>query len=262
MPPFSELLVARLAAAERVAVLTGAGISAESGVPTFRDPGGLWQQFRPEELATVEAFLHNPALVQAWYRHRRAVVADVKPNAGHEALAALETLVARRGGHFLLATQNVDGLHGRAGSRNVVELHGALARTYCIACGRTADQRELAALEEGAPAHCPAPRAGLAACGGLLRPDVVWFGAMLPEGAMERAAEAAAEADVFLSIGTSAAVYPAAGLPLVAKESGAYVAQVNPERSEIADRLDEHVRGKAGEILPALVARVRALGGT
>lgn len=249
--PFSDSLVERLTRARHVVVLTGAGISAESGVPTFRDPGGLWQQFRPEELANVEAFLRNPVLVQGWYRHRRAVVEDVAPNPGHEALAALEGLVTGRGGDFLLATQNVDGLHGRAGSLRVVELHGSLARTYCIACGRAASEAALAAVADGEAARCPH-------CGGLLRPDVVWFGERLPEGALETAAEAAAEADVFLSVGTSAAVYPAAGLPLIAKEAGAYVAEVNPERSDLAHRFDEHVRGKAGEVLPALVARVRA----
>ncbi|MDX1419585.1 MAG: NAD-dependent deacylase [Rubricoccaceae bacterium] len=250
--PFSETLVERLAAAGRVAVLTGAGVSAESGVPTFRDPDGLWQRFRPEELANVEAFLQNPELVQGWYAHRRAVVEEVQPNAGHDALAALERLVIERGGAFLLATQNVDHLHHRAGSERVVELHGSLARTYCIECSREATAEELASLGAGTAARCPA-------CDGLLRPDVVWFGERLPEGAMERAAHAAATADVFLSVGTSAVVYPAAGLPLIAQEAGAYVAEVNPAPSEIAGRLDEHVRGKAGEVLPALVERVRAL---
>jgi len=249
---FSDELVARLAQARRVAVLTGAGISAESGVPTFRDPGGLWEQFRPEELANVEAFLRNPVLVQGWYAHRRAVVERVQPNPGHHALADLEALVtARPGGDFLLATQNVDGLHERAGSQHLVELHGNLRRTYCTRCGREAEEHEVEAVASGEPARCPA-------CSGLLRPDVVWFGEMLPEGAMDRATEAATHAEVFLSVGTSAAVYPAAGLPLVAKAHGAYVAEVNVERSEIVAHLDEHVRGRAGEVLPALVERVRA----
>ncbi len=246
MPAFSDTLVERLARAERVAVLTGAGISAESGVPTFRDPGGLWQQFRPEELANVRAFLQNPVLVQGWYAHRRAVVEDVQPNAGHEALAELETLVP----HFLLATQNVDDLHRRAGSHAIVELHGNLTRSYCVECGKPAGPGALAAIENGGEARCPA-------CGGLLRPDVVWFGEMLPEGAFERAAEAAARADVFLSVGTSAVVYPAAGLPLIAKESGAYVAEINVERSDIAHALDEVVLGRSGAVLPTLVAAVR-----
>ena len=246
MPAFSETLVERLARAERVAVLTGAGISAESGVPTFRDPGGLWQRFKPEELANIDAFLRNPALVQGWYAHRRKVVEDVAPNPGHDALAALERLVPE----FLLATQNVDGLHQRAGSERVVELHGAITRSYCVDCGETADDDDLGAIGRGLEARC-------AGCGGLLRPDVTWFGEMLPEGAMEAAAEAAASADVFLSVGTSAVVYPAAGLPLVAKEAGAYVAEVNVERSAIAHELDEVVLGRSGEVLPALVEAVR-----
>ncbi len=247
MPPFSDTLVQALARAERVAVLTGAGISAESGVPTFRDPGGLWQQFRPEELANIEAFLRNPVLVQGWYAHRRAVVEDVQPNPGHAALAELERIVP----HFLLATQNVDDLHRRAGSREIVELHGNLTRSTCADCGEAATPEALTAIETGDEARCRA-------CGGLLRPDVVWFGEMLPEGAMERAAEAACRADVFLSVGTSAVVYPAAGLPLVAKEAGAYVAEVNVERSALAGEMSEVVLGRSGEVLPALVAAVRA----
>lgn len=246
MPAFSETLVEKLARAERVAVLTGAGISAESGVPTFRDPGGLWQKFRPEELANIDAFLRNPTLVQSWYAHRRKIVEDVAPNPGHDALAALERLVPE----FLLATQNVDGLHQRAGSERVVELHGAITRSYCVDCGEPAGDGDLGAIERGLEARC-------ADCGGLLRPDVTWFGEMLPGGAMEAAAEAAATADVFLSVGTSAVVYPAAGLPLVAKDSGAYVAEVNVERSAIAHALDEVVLGRAGEVLPALVEAVR-----
>ena len=226
-----------------MAVLTGAGVSAESGVPTFRDPGGLWQRFRPEELANVEAFLANPELVQGWYAHRRRVVEDVAPNAGHAALAALERWVVGRGGDFLLATQNVDGLHQRAGSERVVELHGSITRAHCIACETPAD----ASAAGGGALTC-------AACGGLVRPDVVWFGETLPEDAIGRATEAAAHADVYLSVGTSGAVYPAAGLPQIARQSGAYVAEVNPEPSEIAPLLHESVRGRAGEVLPALVA--------
>lgn len=247
MPAFSDTLVARLAEAGAVAVLTGAGISAESGVPTFRDPGGLWQRFRPEELANIDAFLRNPVLVQEWYAHRRRLIEEVEPNAGHRALAELEQIVPS----FVLATQNVDDLHRRAGSRHVVELHGNLTRSYCIECGRTASAEELAALEHHREARC-------FVCDGLIRPDVVWFGEMLPAGAMEYAAHAAASADVFLSVGTSAVVYPAAGLPLVAKEAGAYVAEVNVEASAIADELDEVVIGASGEVLPALVEAVRA----
>ena len=240
---FSDTLVQRLRAAERVAVLTGAGISAESGVPTFRDPDGIWQRFRPEELANVEAFLGNPELVQGWYAHRRAVVETVEPNPGHVALAALERWVVGRGGEFLLATQNVDGLHERAGSQRLVELHGSLLRSHCLSCGTPAGE---SASADGA-LTCQA-------CGGLVRPDVVWFGEALPEEAIGRATEAAALADVYLTVGTSAVVYPAAGLPQIARQSGAYVAEVNPQPSEIAHRLSEQVRGAAGAVLPVLVA--------
>ena len=249
--PFSDRLVDRLARARRVSVLTGAGVSAESGVPTFRDPDGLWARFRPEELANVEAFLANPVLVQGWYAHRRAVVERVAPNAGHRALVELERLVTARGGRFSLVTQNVDGLHQRAGSADVVELHGSLVRSYCIGCRREAADAELDAVGEGEAAACPA-------CGGLIRPDVVWFGERLPQAALLAAERAARTADVFLSIGTSGVVYPAAGLPLAAAESGAYTAEVNPERSALAPHLDESVLGPAGEVLPALVDAVRA----
>ncbi len=249
-PPFSDTLVRRLREAERVAVLTGAGISAESGVPTFRDPDGLWQRFRPEELANVEAFLANPTLVQGWYGHRRSIVEDVAPNAGHRALAELERWVTARGGDFLLATQNVDGLHARAGSERLVELHGSLLRSHCIDCGAQAP--------DTADGHGPLT---CAVCGGLVRPDVVWFGETLPEAALAEAEQAAALADVYLSVGTSAVVYPAAGLPLLARQAGAYVAEVNPEPSDIASRMNEQVRGLAGTVLPELVAALGEASG-
>lgn len=242
---FSDTLVERLAQARRIAVLTGAGVSAESGVPTFRDPGGLWQSFRPEELANVEAFLANPELVQGWYRHRREVVETVEPNAGHYALAKLEQLITERGGEFLIATQNVDGLHQRAGSEQVVELHGSIVTSRCIDCHQPAPGPTGDAL-----ARCPS-------CDGLVRPNVVWFGEMLPKEAIERASLAAQRADVYLSIGTSSVVYPAAGLPQIATQSGAFVAEINPTPSEIAWRLDEQVAGAAGVVLPALLDALR-----
>jgi len=244
--PFSDTLVDRLAHAQHVAVLTGAGISAESGIPTFRDAGGLWDQFEPQELANVDAFLENPTLVQGWYRHRQRVAQETQPNPGHRALAALEAFVPQ----FTLITQNVDNLHQRAGSEHVVELHGNILRSYCIECGRSVAEDELEALAEGEAAHCPD-------CGGLVRPDVVWFGEMLPADAIETAMRAARACDVFLSIGTSAVVYPAAGLPITAKEQDAYVAEVNIERSAIASVVDEVVLGKSGEVLPPLVDAVK-----
>ncbi|PSQ89103.1 MAG: NAD-dependent protein deacylase [Bacteroidetes bacterium QS_8_64_10] len=246
--PFSDELPRRLARAEHVAVLTGAGVSAESGIPTFRDEDGLWEQFDPKELANVEAFLDNPQLVQGWYDHRRDIATEKTPNDGHEALAALGDLVPT----CTVVTQNVDNLHQRAGSETVVELHGNLTRSYCMECEREARPGDLDALAEGDAARCPE-------CDGLIRPDVVWFGERLPEGAMERAGAAASDADVFLSVGTSAVVYPAAGLPVTAKEHGAYVAEVNVERSAIADAVDEVVLGKAGETLPALVEAMRRI---
>lgn len=243
--PFSSTLVDRLAGADHVAVLTGAGVSAESGIPTFRDPDGLWERFKPEELANVRAFLDNPELVQSWYAHRQRIVRETTPNPGHRALAELETLVPA----FTLVTQNVDDLHRQAGSDAVVELHGNITRSYCMDC-ETPYEGDMATLTSGEAIRCEA-------CTGLVRPDVVWFGEMLPEGALETAFEAARRADVFLSVGTSAVVHPAAGIPLVAKEHGAYVAEVNVEASAIAGDVDELVRGKAGEVLPALVRRVR-----
>ena len=246
MPEFSDTLVDRLARAEHVTVLTGAGISAESGIPTFRDPGGLWEEFDPQELANVEAFLDNPELVQGWYRHRRQVVEDAEPNAGHRALADLEA----HGSDVAVVTQNVDDLHHRAGSSTVIELHGNITHNYCMDCERAAAPDTVdAAIQEGTPARCPE-------CGGLIRPDVVWFGEMLPPDAMERADAATHRADVFLSVGTSAVVYPAARLPVAAQEQDAYVAEINPDTTGITDNVDESIRGPAGEVLPDLVNAV------
>ena len=246
MPEFSDTLVDRLVRAEHVTVLTGAGISAESGIPTFRDPGGLWEEFDPQELANVEAFLDNPELVQGWYRHRRQVVEDAEPNAGHRALADLEA----HGSDVAVVTQNVDDLHHRAGSSTVIELHGNITHNYCMDCERAAAPDTVdAAIQEGTPARCPE-------CGGLIRPDVVWFGEMLPPDAMERADAATHRADVFLSVGTSAVVYPAARLPVAAQEQDAYVAEINPDTTGITDNVDESIRGPAGEVLPDLVNAV------
>lgn len=240
----STVLLDRLARAGRVAVLTGAGVSAESGVATFRDPDGLWARFRPEELARVDAFLGNPERVQGWYAYRRGIVHRAEPNPAHRALARLERMIA----DFTLITQNVDDLHRRGGSSRIVELHGNLTRNYCVDCRRPTSPAEIDAATDG-PVRCPA-------CGGLVRPDVVWFGEMLPEDAVEAAWQAAARAEVFLSIGTSAVVHPAAELPLIASASGAYVAEINVERSAIADALDEVILGPAGVVLPALVDEV------
>ena len=189
--------------ARRVAVLTGAGVSAESGVPTFRGKEGLWKHYRPEDLATAEAFSRDPRLVWHWYNWRRGLIARARPNPGHYALADIEN----RSPEFTLITQNVDDLHEQAGSRNVLKLHGDIWQVRCLACDREwIDTRP--SISE-LPPHC--------GCGGLLRPGVVWFGEELPPGAWDRAEKAAREADLLFVIGTSALVYPAAGLVRVAR---------------------------------------------
>lgn len=226
-------------AARAVAVLTGAGVSAESGVPTFRGAGGLWRQYRAEDLATPGAFARDPRLVWEWYDWRRTLIAGVQPNAAHEALARLE----RRKAQFMLITQNVDGLHERAGSRRVIKLHGDIWLVRCLQC-----RREF--RDERAPLPELPPRC---ACGGLLRPGVVWFGEALPAAAWEQAEEAARSADVFLVVGTSAVVYPAAGLAMTAQAAGARVIEVNLEETAFSACAACSLRGRAGEILPELI---------
>jgi NAD-dependent deacetylase len=240
----SDRLQGLLRPSTKVCVLTGAGVSKESGVPTFRDKDGLWQKFKPEELANMSAFLANPDLVWGWYEHRRKVIRDVKPNPGHFALAQMEKFFKV----FQLVTQNVDGLHVRAGSTQVLEVHGNIERSFCVDCGKFADAEHLAAVADSGHAAC-------AACGGLLRPDVVWFGENLPMDIFGRAERAARECELFFSVGTSGAVFPAAGLPLLAKDSGAYVVEVNPVPTEISRYMDEALLGPSAEILPELVKR-------
>lgn len=229
----------RIAAAERVLVLTGAGVSAESGVPTFRGPEGLWRQHRPEDLATPDAFSRDPQLVWEWYAWRRGVIAPLRPNPAHEAIARLEA----RAPTFLLATQNVDGLHAAAGSRRLVELHGSLWRVRCTACGMEAEDRRV-------PLPELPPRCG---CGGLLRPGVVWFGESLPEPALRVAFAAGEAADVVLVVGTSSVVYPAAAIAPAARARGAFVVEVNPDETPLSRLAHTSLRGPAAEILPALV---------
>lgn len=222
-----------------VAALTGAGVSAESGVPVFRGPGGLWRQYRPEELATPQAFARDPRLVWEWYDWRRARVAETSPNAGHEALARLEWHLPE----FTLITQNVDGLHDRAGSRRLLKLHGDLWQVRCTGCGM--ERREDAVPLPQLPPRCE--------CGALLRPAVVWFGEALSADIIAAATEAAARARLFLVIGTSAVVQPAASLALIAKEHGARIVEINPERTPLSDYADVSLCGPAGEWLPKLV---------
>lgn len=238
---FDPRLVQKLRGARRVAALTGAGISAASGIPTFRDAQtGLWARFRPEELATPEAFRRDPKLVWDWYEWRRGLVATAAPNAGHRALALLEQRVPE----FTLITQNVDGLHARAGSRTILELHGNIHRNKCFAEDIPVDG--VSAGPDGPP-RCPR-------CGAPLRPDVVWFGESLPPRVLAAAESAARDCDLLLSIGTSAAVYPAAQLPVTALRSGAMVVEVNKDRTPLTGVATFSLLGAADEILPRLVA--------
>jgi NAD-dependent deacetylase len=237
-------LAPALRAARHVVVLTGAGVSAESGLPTFRDPlTGLWARYRPEELATPEAFRRDPDLVWDWYRSRRDAARAARPNPAHLAIARLETLVPR----LTLITQNVDGLHRRAGSTDPVELHGNLFRSRCAADGSVREPLVDQALAAGRLPRCPA-------CGALLRPGVVWFGEVLPETALERARTAALACDLFLSVGTSHQVYPAAALPALAASSGARVVVLDaaPDPARVHPAAT-YLTGRAGDLLPRLV---------
>ncbi|MGC8952948.1 SIR2 family NAD-dependent protein deacylase [Chloroflexus sp.] len=229
----------RLRLAHHVAVLTGAGISAESGIPTFRDAQtGLWSHFDPEELASPAGFARNPTLVWRWYAERRVKACAAQPNPAHYALAELDKRVPR----LTLITQNIDGLHQRAGSRNVIELHGSLHRARCMADGSLHTTWD---YDEELP-HCPD-------CGALLRPDVVWFGEMLPQTALETAWSATLDCDVFMSIGTSGVVEPAASLPRIALSRNATVLILNLEQQTAARPPLFTINGKAGEILPRIV---------
>jgi NAD-dependent deacetylase len=236
-------LVSLLRVASRIAVLTGAGVSQESGLRTFRDAQtGLWAQYRPEDLATPEAFEKDPKLVWDWYAMRREKVKAVEPNPGHYALAEME----RRAPNFTLITQNVDSLHQKAGNVAVIELHGNLQRVKCSVCGKQAHGWDES--PDSVP-HCPL-------CGGLLRPDVVWFGEALPREALESAADATRKSDIFFSVGTSGLVQPAAALAFAAKNNNALVVEVNAAPTPLTEKADFSLMGKSGVILPALVKEV------
>ncbi|MDB4948200.1 MAG: Silent information regulator protein Sir2 [Gemmatimonadetes bacterium] len=271
-----------IVAAERVVVSTGAGMSKESGIPTFRDAmDGLWAEYDPTELATEAGFRKDPRRVWSWYAHRRRMIEACRPHAGHFALAQMERLLPS----LLLVTQNIDGLHAAAGSADVVELHGSIRRLKCLdhahpfagapvpvengdggaaaaddtglsgdLAGRVPNAPASTEEEEEDPPPCPV-------CGSPLRPDVVWFGEMLPERAVERAWAGAERCDVLLMVGTSGTVWPAAELPRVARAGGARVVEVNPEAGDFAGAVDLFLQGPAGQVLPALLDCVgRRLG--
>ena len=230
-------------AAQRLAVLTGAGVSAESGVPTFRDAQtGFWAQYRAEEMATEAGFRAQPQRVWEWYQYRRSLLAEVQPNAGHAALAGF---ARRRPGVLTLVTQNVDGLHQQAGSEGVLCLHGDLRSDRWLNAPRSCcDKTRLAA---GSPPHCPD-------CGNPRRPAVVWFGEALPLAALGQAQQAAQACDLMLVVGTAGAVYPAAGLARLARQSGARVVVLNPAPSELDDAAHLLLRGTSAQLLPQLLA--------
>jgi NAD-dependent deacetylase len=222
-----------LRSAKKIGVLTGAGISAESGIATFRGKDGIWTKLNPDELASMDAFLKNPARVLEWYEHRRSIIEKVTPNAAHKTLADMQDYFDS----FVISTQNIDGLHEQAGSHSVYELHGSILRNRCNECGAKIDNIRYESVPK-----CE--------CGGLVRPDVVWFGELLPVDVLDDSFAVAQQADVYFSIGTSAAVYPAAYLPIEAKKNGAFVIEINLEFTELSDVAHVSYRGMAGEILP------------
>jgi NAD-dependent deacetylase len=240
-----------LAGVERLVVSSGAGMSKESGIPTFRDAmEGLWSNFDPQALATEAGFRADPRRVWSWYAWRRERVGDARPNPGHLALAQMEALVPG----LTVVTQNIDGLHAEAGSTDVVELHGNIRRVKCLDRGHAyaGPLPPYAEGEEQDPPPCPV-------CGSPLRPDVVWFGEMLPADAVERAWKLAERCEAMLLIGTSGTVWPAAELPLVARRHGALIVEVNPTPSELTHAADVFLAGPSGEVLPRLLERMREM---
>ena len=241
MAATSDLGIVRenITGARSLVVLTGAGISADSGVPTFRGADGLWQNFRAEDLATPEAFERDPRLVWEWYNWRRELIATKQPNAAHAALVELE----RRCSEFWLITQNVDGLHPKAGSQKLSEIHGNIWKVRCTGCGMVEDNHDVPIPMLPTCAHCQR----------LLRPHIVWFGESLFTGDLSRCAAALQSCDVLLVIGTSGVVYPAAGFASVAKQAGAFVAEINPDSTPHSDTVDVFLKGRAKEVVPLLL---------
>jgi NAD-dependent deacetylase len=243
MPHSMAEITARLARAAAVTVLTGSGVSADSGIPTFRGTDGLWRNFRAEDLATPEAFSRDPYLVWEWYNWRRELIAAKQPNPAHYALAELEQRLSSRKARFRLITQNVDGLHRMAGSQLVTEIHGNIWRVRCTGCGRIADNHDV-------PIRI-LPKCN--ECRAVLRPHIVWFGEALAEADLRESYAALESGEVFLIIGTSGIVYPAASFAPVAKATGAYVVEINLETTPYAGIVDRSFQGRAQDLVPALL---------
>lgn len=237
MSLLDEETLKKLISAKSVVFFTGAGVSAESGIPTFRGKDGIWNKLKPEELANFNAFLKNPELVWEWYKHRKQIVHESLPNPAHKTIADFQNLFPS----VSVITQNIDNLHWRAGSKEIYELHGNIERNYCIKC-KTFYNDEII-FSESLP-KCK--------CGGLIRPDVVWFGEYLPQDQFIGGENAARKSDVFFIIGTSGIVYPAASLIFVAKESGAYLVEINVEETEMSSIVHKSYYGAAGRILPQI----------
>jgi NAD-dependent deacetylase len=239
----NEKVVERLAQAKSLLVITGAGISAESGIPTFRGADGLWKNYRAEELATLDAFERDPVTVWEWYDWRRGIIGKAEPNPGHLAIKELEDMF----GNFLLITQNVDGLHSRTGIKNMVEIHGNLWRVKCTREGKTSMLMDV-------PLKSIPPRCD---CGAVLRPDVVWFGESIPSHALELSFSVLEQCDALIVVGTSGVVYPVASFPQTVKGNGGYVVEVNVEPTPISAIADASLYGNSGDILPMLVKWIR-----
>jgi len=245
---FSSKFINKLKYAKKLLFFTGAGISAESGISTFRGIDGIWNRMKPEELASIDGFMKNPDLVWQWYQHRRQIVHDSKPNAGHHSIAELENYY-----DVTVVTQNVDNLHRRAGSSKVFELHGNIERNYCIDCNIPFSETELN-VESGNP-KCKN-------CGGRIRPDVVWFGEMLPQDQFSGGQSAAESSDICFVVGTSGLVYPAAYIPIEAKQAGAFLVEINIDYTEMSQFADESFIGKSAAILTELLTEVKRIKAT
>lgn len=243
----SESLLEAVRSTSQIVALTGAGISAESGIPTFREAQqGLWAQYDPQELATPEAFQDHPRRVLGWYRWRRDLIRRAQPNPGHQALAVLERKIQARGGQFTLITQNVDSLHQRAGNQQVIELHGNIFRSRCADCHQVHPAEFPRQDQSGDLPRCPS-------CNGTIRPDVVWFGEGLPQSALQEAIARTSSCTLFLSIGTSTVVQPAASLPFMAHDRGALTVEINPHNTPFSPTADLILQEQAGQLLPRLL---------
>lgn len=236
---FKDEFISKLKNAKKIVFFTGAGISAESGIATFRGADGIWNKMKPEELASFDAFMRNPDLVWEWYQHRREIIHNVEPNPGHIAIAELEKYF-----DVTVVTQNIDNLHKRAGTTKIFELHGNIERNFCSSCKKFYEIKDFE--KEGTAPKCNY-------CGGLIRPDVVWFGEMLPQDQFSGGESAAEWSDICFVVGTSAVVYPAAYIPMSAKRAGSYLVEINIEPTELTKYADYSIFGKSGEILPAIV---------